>query len=995
MNRTLLLIALFVCVMTGSAFGRSGQVSERVKALKDRGVNFERVAILDAVPPSMASNALWDKALTKALVLEPRITAMVGLVQQAPRYIALELPSDGGLVVLDLIRTEITTDDFKVTTASGAGVEYRAGAHYRGMVRGRPGSVASISIFDGELMGLFNDTEQEWVLGRLDGGDGKKHVLYRSSDLFGRNPFVCGTVDEGEPYRSEQLTPQGGDRTTRCVRYYWEVNYNIFQDKGDIPNTTNYITGLFNQSAVLFDNDGIDVTLSEMFIWDVASPYAGPGSGDFLTQFGVERTSFNGDMAHLLGYGGGGGVAWLNTLCNGQTRLRMAYSGINSSYSNVPTYSWSVEVVTHEQGHNLGSKHTHACAWNGDATSIDGCGPTAGYSEGSCPVGPIPSSTVKGTIMSYCHLVSGVGINFNNGFGPQPTAVIVNAVNAASCLSVCGTSCDAPGNLTALSITTSSATLSWSAIGAVSYTLQWRLASGGSWTTITGITGNTYALSGLTQGTAYEFQVLAVCSTGSSPYSSVRTFSTLVPCPDSLEPNNSTGAAANITLPATISALIATTSDVDYYRFTLAATSDISISMYNLPGDFDVRLLDNAGAQLAISQAGGTTSEYISYLNAAAGTYYVHVFGYAGVFSADRCYSLYVSASTSLRCDPPDGLSVTGITWSEGSVSWPMVQGASAYDLRWKESAASTWVEVNGLTGTSHSLTGLNSDTDHDVQVRSVCQGAQGGTSSSTSAYTSTTVFRTLPVPCEVTPPVLVSIRVMLDGPYNGTLGLMSDELRSQGLVPLNEPYSAMGHVLAAAASTTAPVLAVTGSNAIVDWVLVELRDATSPGTIVEARAALVQCDGDVVGTDGTSALGFCSSAGNYSVVVRHRNHLGVATAGVWTLGPSATVIDLTSGGTATYGTNARRNVAGTMTLWAGNSNSNGEVKYAGSGNDRDVVLSAIGGSVATNTVAGYRAEDCNLDGLVKYAGSVNDRDVILQSIGGSVSTSVVTEQLP
>ncbi|MEZ4949652.1 MAG: hypothetical protein R2784_09740 [Saprospiraceae bacterium] len=24
------------------------------------------------------------------------------------------------------------------------------------------------------------------------------------------------------------------------------------------------------------------------------------------------------------------------------------------------------------------------------------------------------------TIMSYCHLVSGVGINFNNGFGPNP-----------------------------------------------------------------------------------------------------------------------------------------------------------------------------------------------------------------------------------------------------------------------------------------------------------------------------------------------------------------------------------------------------------------------------------------------------------------------------------------------------------------------------------------------------------------------------------------------
>ncbi|MEZ4738058.1 MAG: pre-peptidase C-terminal domain-containing protein [Flavobacteriales bacterium] len=495
-------------------------------------------------------------------------------------------------------------------------------------------------------------------------------------------------------------------------------------------------------------------------------------------------------------------------------------------------------------------------------------------------------------------------------------------------------------------------------------------------------------------GTSYEFQVLSVCSTGSSPYSTVRTFSTLVPCPDSLEPNNSTAAAATIALPASVSALIASGSDVDYYRFTIAATSDIYVSMSNLPGDYDVRLLDNTGAQLAISQAGGTTSEYISYLNAAAGTYYVHVFGYAGAFSALQCYSLYVSANASQRCDPPDAVSITGITWSEGTVSWPAVQGVSTYDLRWKESAGSTWVDVNGLSGTSHLLSGLAADTDHDVQVRAVCQGAQGGTGS-TSDYTSTTTFRTLPVPCEVAPPVLLSVRLLLDGPYNDALGLMGDDLRAQGLLPLNEPYTGLGHALDAAASTTAPVLAVTGSNAIVDWVVVELRDATLPSTIVEARAGLLQRDGDVVGTDGTSAMGFCSPAGDYVVAVRHRNHLGVATAVALTLGPSSTAVDLTAAGTATYGTAARRNVGGTMTMWAGNSNRNGDIKYTGSGNDRDEVLSAIGGSVATNTVTGYRIEDCNMDGLVKYAGSVNDRDIILQSIGGSISTNVVMEQLP
>jgi hypothetical protein len=90
-------------------------------------------------------------------------------------------------------------------------------------------------------------------------------------------------------------------------------------------------------------------------------------------------------------------------------------------------------VVTHEIGHNLGSSHTHACVWNGNNTAIDGCGPTAGYSEGCTAALP-----VAGTIMSYCHLVSGVGIDFNLGFGPQPGDRIRSEVYNAPCLAACG-----------------------------------------------------------------------------------------------------------------------------------------------------------------------------------------------------------------------------------------------------------------------------------------------------------------------------------------------------------------------------------------------------------------------------------------------------------------------------------------------------------------------------------------------------------------------------
>lgn len=49
-------------------------------------------------------------------------------------------------------------------------------------------------------------------------------------------------------------------------------------------------------------------------------------------------------------------------------------------------------------------------------------------------------------------------------------------------------------------------------------------------------------------------------------------------------------------------------------------------------------------------------------------------------------------------------------------------------------------------------------------------------------------------------------------------------------------------------------MLALSGSSdSIVDWIVVELRDSTNSGHVVGSTAALIQKDGDIVGTDGTS----------------------------------------------------------------------------------------------------------------------------------------------
>ena len=246
---------------------------------------------------------------------------------------------------------------------------------------------------------------------------------------------------------------------------------------------------------------------------------------------------------------------------------------------------------------------------------------------------------------------------------------------------------------------------------------------------------------------------------------------------------------------------------------------------------------------------------------------------------------------------------------------------------------------------------------------------------------------------------VRVRPKVFLEGPYVQAQGLMSDALRAAGLVPTSTPYAALGytHVGGGGGETTSPaVLAATGNDAIVDWVVVELRSSASPATRVATRAALVQRDGDVVSTDGTSALQFNVPLGSYHVAVRHRNHLGAMTQSPVSLSSTAATVDLTSAATATFGTAARKTIGSAQVLWAGDVTFNGNIAYIGSGNDRDPILVTVGNTTPNNIISGtYSTRDVNLNGNVQYIGSGNDRDLILVNVGNTTPNNVRVQQLP
>lgn len=232
--------------------------------------------------------------------------------------------------------------------------------------------------------------------------------------------------------------------------------------------------------------------------------------------------------------------------------------------------------------------------------------------------------------------------------------------------------CNAPSGLSASAITTSAATVNWSAVsGANNYDADYKLASASTWSNAaTATTSTSVNLSGLAAGSVYDYRVRTNCVGAGSAYTTAQfTTSAAAGCSTSFEPNETQAAAALIASGATSSAAISTATDVDYYK--LVTTSNGTI-VYNLAGpsgvDFDLYVYNSAGTQIG-SGTTGTATETVSLNSQTAGTYYIKVIGYNGAVSA-TCYTIKATATTSTGCQSSYDVSTNGTT--PGAASIPL-----------------------------------------------------------------------------------------------------------------------------------------------------------------------------------------------------------------------------------------------------------------------------------------------------------------------------------
>ncbi len=353
------------------------------------------------------------------------------LISRKHEILTLTVPfGDNEPFIIDLYKNNPFTEDLIIRTSDGQVFTSSDHVHYQGVVRNMEGSLAGISIMKNEIIGVISTKEHGTIsIGKMENDDAV-HVIFESDELPQEVPFECHTDNEEQEAESEEVGHRGSRSPGDCVRIYVELDHSLYLNRGsNIANCEAWVAGVFNNVGIIYTNELIQTTVSEIFIWTTPDSYSTTSAGTALSQFRNLRnnTGFNGNLAHLCARGGNGlgGIAYLNSMC---TNNRYAYSNVNAGFNNYPNYSWTIMVVSHEMGHNLGSNHTQWCGWPGGA--IDNCYET----EGTCPPGPPPVG--GGTVMSYCHL-SSTGINLTKGFGPLPGNRIRDRVNQVTCLDPC------------------------------------------------------------------------------------------------------------------------------------------------------------------------------------------------------------------------------------------------------------------------------------------------------------------------------------------------------------------------------------------------------------------------------------------------------------------------------------------------------------------------------------------------------------------------------
>lgn len=377
-------------------------------------------------------------------VLEPQLEGVRDLAG-LDRVVLRNFPMAGGATVdleLDQVDLDSLRFGFQVDGEPVPGLlEGLDLSVWTGTILGTDGSEAVVSFSNRGVRGWVTDgaTLSHLLPEPGPSNDWSRSEVWLTSEqglreLGVENDFQCGLegIDpEITPTfgRSEGETAfAGASCQVRECPIAIETDYQLNQVfGGDLAAETAHISSLLAAGSARYQEQ-IDTFLTYPYVqfyttsndpW--STPDSGGGSITMLNEF-VSAWSGNVPAGAILGHflsgaNLGGGVAYLDAICDTSQSFSFAVSGNMDGQTQFPItvnpFNWEFIVFTHETGHNFGSPHTHDYS-----PQIDNC------AGGNC--------ISNGTVMSYCHLCPGGMNNMTTFF--HPTVVNLMKGVADNCL---------------------------------------------------------------------------------------------------------------------------------------------------------------------------------------------------------------------------------------------------------------------------------------------------------------------------------------------------------------------------------------------------------------------------------------------------------------------------------------------------------------------------------------------------------------------------------
>ncbi len=264
-----LLRLLFVatCLLSFQTSEAQQEVYKQIREFRPTQGQVVKSTDLFSRQPNSWRSAKVAQAVKKSTLLKLNHTALNSLYTLKTPKLEMSLPYDKGTLELELIRVELFTPDFKAVTSASHNqpIPVQNGVFYRGIVKGDPNSLVTISIFKDELIAIVASEQGNIVIGNYDKMKKDDYVIYNDNDLNDPLNFDCQTAEPeaGSKMADEirKLSAQKSleSRSNKCVRMFFELDYTLVTEKGGAQNAINWISGVFNQVQALYANDGISM----------------------------------------------------------------------------------------------------------------------------------------------------------------------------------------------------------------------------------------------------------------------------------------------------------------------------------------------------------------------------------------------------------------------------------------------------------------------------------------------------------------------------------------------------------------------------------------------------------------------------------------------------------------------------------------------------------------------------------------------------------------